>query len=199
MIPKKASDIATLAVLENNSGLDPVLYNFYKGLENRTVTINCEIDSDIIEEVILPLKEMDKDPSQPITIYMYTPGGDVYAGMALCDTIAHLKSPTTLYILGMAASMGAYIAMAGHNNPNVHTVCTPYSVFLIHAGSSYFEGSTSQVKDNFRFFEAYEERLKKYVLSHSDITSELFDQKTRVEWWFNADEAMELGIVDEVI
>lgn len=187
-------------LINSSAAADPAVYQYYRMLGNRCIIVNEEIGEGLIEKVILPLMEMDNDGTgEPIELILNTVGGVIYDGMMLCRVIENLKTPTTIRILSMAASMGALIAMAGHNNPNVKTVCYKYSVFLIHAGSYYFEGSAMQVKDSFRFQEHYETIISDYVLSHSTITEDEYKNKTRYEWWMTASDAFDYGIVDEVL
>ena len=179
---------------------DPCEYQYYKGLSERRIIINQEIGDDLLETAVLPFISMDNDGSgQPIEIVLSTVGGSVYDGFALVDAIERAKTPTTIHIFSMAASMGIYIAMAGHNNPYVRTVCHPFSVGLIHAGSSYLSGTVHQVRDTFNFSEQYEKKIHDFVLSHSNIDEEYYDAIDRKELWVDADEMLRLGIVDEII
>ena len=106
------------------SGLpDPILYQYYKNLENRKIIINEQIGDGLMETAVLPFMEMDNDGTgKPIEILISTIGGEIYNGFSLVDQIEKAKSPVTIHIMSMAASMGFLIAMAGHNNPNVKTV-----------------------------------------------------------------------------
>ena len=117
----------------------------------------------------------------------------------IVDQIEKAKSPVTIHIMAMAASMGFLIAMAGKNNPNVKTVCHPFSVGLLHSGSQYMEGSAHAVKDTFDFSQHYEEKIKNYILTHTKIDDDLYDKIERKEYWMDADEMKRLGIVDEII
>ena len=186
--------------LDTGSLPDPVMYQYYKMLDKRVILINQEITDDLLEMAVIPYMEMDGDKTgEPIEIILSTAGGDIYSGFALVDVIEKSKTPTTIHIMGMAASMGTLIAIAGKNNPNVKTVCHPFSVGLIHSGSQYMEGSAHAVKDTFDFSQHYEEKIKEYILSHTKITEEYYDKIERKELWLDADEMLRLGIVDEII
>ena len=175
-------------------------YQYYKNLEKRRIIINEDISDTLLETAILPLIDMDNDGSgKPITIILDTAGGNVYTGFNLIDHIEKVKTPLTIYIMSMAASMGLHIAMAGHNNPNVKTVCHPFSVGLLHSGSESVSGTTHAVRDLFNFSQKYEEKIKQYVLSHSNIDENMYEKVYRQELWLDADEMLRLGIVDEII
>ena len=189
-----------LAMLKPTGMPDPVLYQYYRNLLNRKIVINEQIGDGLLETAILPFIEMDNDGSgNPIEIIISTVGGEIYNGFNLVDQIEKAKSPVTIHIMAMAASMGFLIAMAGKNNPNVKTVCHPFSVGLLHSGSQYMSGSAHAVKDTFDFSQHYEEKIKDYILSHTKIDEQLYDKIERKEYWMDADEMVRLGIVDEII
>lgn len=179
---------------------DPIMYQYYKNLSNRKIVINEQIDDALLETTILPLIEMDNDGTgKSIEIILSTVGGDIYPGFNLIDHIEKLKTPTTIHIMSMAASMGLLIAMAGKNNPNVKTVCHPFSVGLLHSGNQYMEGSAHAVRDTFDFSRHYEDKIREYILTHSNIDEKLYEKVERKEYWMDADEMLRLGIVDEII
>ena len=135
---------------------------------------------------------------KPITIYVNTPGGAVYTGMALCNIIENLKTPTTIRVLGIACSMGAMILAAGSHNPNVTRVCSPYSVGLIHSGSEYIEGTSTQVKDKAKFNEKYEEIINKYMVDKLTLSEEEYASLERYEYWMTAEDMVRVGLIDKI-
>lgn len=179
---------------------DFVLYQYWKGILERKIIINEEITKDLIESAVIPFISMDNDGTgKPIEIYLDTVGGEIYPGFNLVDQIEKAKTPTTIHILSRAVSMGLLIAMAGHNNPNVKTICHPFSIGLLHSGSQYLDGTAHAVKDTFNFTQAYEKKIKDYVISHSNISEELYNTVERVEYWMDSNEMLRLGIVDEIV
>lgn len=179
---------------------DPVMYQYYKQLRNRIIIINEEIGDTLLETAVIPFMEMDNDGTgQPIEIIISTVGGEIYNGFNFIDMIEKAKTPTTIHIMSMAASMGLLISMAGKNNPNVKTLCHPFSVGLLHSGSQYMEGSAHAVKDTFDFSQQYEQKIKNYILTHTNIDEELYNKIERKEFWMDADEMKKMGIVDEII
>lgn len=179
---------------------DPCTYQYFKGLNERRIVFNEDVDDAIVESTMLPLIEMDNDGTgKPITIIINTCGGALFSGMPLCDIIDNLKTPTTILVLGHAYSMGSYFLMAGYNNPNVTKKCYKHSTALLHGGSSYMEGTSATVKDTFKFTERFEDRLRDYTLSHSKITPEEYERMERYEWYMDSDDMLKYGLVDEVI
>lgn len=196
----KDCEISLDELLANPTELSPITYQYYKGLQNRTVIINEQITSDIVETAILPLIEMDNDGTgKPITIRLSTVGGSLFDGITLCDIIDHLKTKTTIIVQTYAYSMGGIILMAGYNNPNVKKVCYKHSTALLHAGSTYLEGNSTSVKDQFHFHERFEKKLKEFTLTHSKITEEEYDAMERYEYYMDSDTMLEKGLVDEIL
>ena len=184
--------------LKSNSLPSPIDYQYYKCLENNTIIINQEISECLVEYAIIPLMNLDADENvKHIDILLNTVGGDIYTGFSMVSVLENLKTDTTIRIIGMAASMGGLIAMA--KNPHIKVVCDKWSVGLIHSGSQYMEGSAHAVKDTFKFSERYEEKIKAYILSHTNITEEMYKEIERQEFWMDADDMLKYGIVDEII
>lgn len=149
---------------------------------------------------MLPLLEMDNDGTgEPINIVLNTLGGSLFDGATLCNIIDNLKTPTTITVFTYAYSMGSILLMAGYNNPNVKKRCYKHSTALLHAGSSYLEGDSMSVKDQFNFYQKFEDVIKEYTLSHSKITPEEYDKMERYEWYMTSDTMLEKGLVDEII
>lgn len=169
-------------------------------LSERKILINDIISENTMEKVIMPLLRMDNDGSgQRITVYINTNGGSVYDGLILCNIIEKLKTPTDVIVLGYAYSMGAIILMSGKNNPNVIRKCYPFSTALIHGGSTYVSGSSSQVKDYFKFNERFEKRIADFIVSHTTLTEDDYAAIERYEAYMDSDEMLEKGLVDEII
>lgn len=189
-----------LAAVTPSTLPDPVEYQYWRNLKQRKIIINDVIGDNLLEMATLPLMEMNEDGTgKPIEIIINSRGGEIYSGFAFVDQIERSKVPITIHIMSLAASMAFLIAMAGKNNANVKTICHPFSVGLLHSGSQYMEGTAHAVKDTFDFSQKYEEKIKKYILSHSLITEDLYEKIERKEYWMDAEEMLRLGIVDEII
>lgn len=179
---------------------DPITVQYFAGLQKRTFYVTNEIDEQTTNLITIPLLEADNDGTlAPITIYINTPGGSVHDGFTLVSAIRQLKSPTKVIVLGYAYSMGALILMAGFQNPNVKRYCYAFSTALLHGGSQLVSGSSSAVKDYFHFHEKYEKRIEDFVISHSKVTKEEYEKVDRYELYFDSDQMLELGLVDEII
>ena len=185
-------------LLKGSSLPDPCDYQYYKCLKENKIIINEEISDSLIELAVLPLMQMDEDPNvEHIDIILNTPGGEIYNGFAFVSALENVTTDTTLRIVGMAASMGGLIAMA--KNPHLKVVCDKFTVGLIHSGSQYMAGSAHAVRDTFKFSERYEEKIKQYILSHTNIDEEMYQNIERQEFWMDADDMLKYGIVDEIL
>lgn len=179
---------------------NPVTYQYFKHLSNRTIIINEQIAESIIETAVLPLLEMDNDGSgKEINILLNTVGGQVSNGLVLCDVISKLKTKTTITVLAYAYSMGSLILMSAFKNPNVITRCYSFSTSLIHGGNTYVEGTSSQVKDYFEFNNKFEDKIKEFMLSNSNISEQEYQKCERYEWYMTSEDMLKYGLVKEII
>lgn len=178
-----------------------LINNQYENLlKNRIILINDIISELTIDKVVMPLLQMDNDGTgKKITIYLNSNGGSVYDGLCLCNIIENLKTETEIIVLGYAYSMGSIILMAGKNNPNVIRKCYPFSTALIHGGSAYVSGTSSQVKDYFKFNEKFEKRIADFIVSHTNLSEDDYAAIERYEAYMDSDEMLEKGLVDEII
>lgn len=175
-------------------------YQYIDYLKERKIVLNATVESDIVETVVLPLLKLDNDGTgKPIELLIQCNGGSVWDSMYLCDIIDRMKTPLTITILGYALSMAALFAMAGHNNPLVKTVCYPFSIFLIHNGSIAISGDKKKVKETQEFNDCFDVKIKEYIIAHSNLTLEQYEEIEDLEYYLTAEKALELGIVDEIL
>ena len=178
-----------------------IINNQYENLlKNRIILINDVISELTIDKIVMPLLQMDNDGTgKKITIYINSSGGSVYDGLVLCNIIEQLKTPTDVIVLGYAYSMGSIILMSGKSNPNVVRKCYPFSTALIHGGSAYIGGTSSQVKDYFKFNEKFEKRIADFIITHTNLSEDDYAAIERYEAYMDSDEMLEKGLVDEII
>lgn len=191
------SDI--VSEIKGNLGLDD--YFYLKEYSERKHYITDVIDSTSVEDTCKAILQynkedagLDRESRKPIMIYLDTPGGDVTAGMKLIDIIQASKTPVYIVNLGTCYSMGFLIYVVGHKR-----FASRNATFLMHDGSIEIGGSSSKTRDYIAFNDLVEERTKSLVLAMTSISSELYDEKFRKEWYMFAQEAKELGIVDSII
>lgn len=179
---------------------DLINNQFENLLKHRIILINDIISNLTIDKIVMPLLQMDNDGTgEKITIYLNSNGGSTFDGLVLCNIIERLKTPTEVIVLGYAYSMGSIILMSGKNNPNVTRKCYPFSTALIHGGSVYIGGTSSQVKDYFKFNEKFEKRIADFIVSHTNLSEDDYAAIERYEAYMDSDEMLEKGLVDEII
>ena len=190
-----------LALVKSDSNLDPVMFQYFNHYKNhRTIIFNREVNESIVETVILPLKEYEQDNIQePVKLIISTPGGSVSDGLILCNVIDCYKKPLEIYIYGYACSMGTIILCAGNKNPNVTKYCYPFSFGLFHAGYSAIEGESLSVEDQMEFNKKTDGMIRDYVVANTKITEEEYKRNEHRQWYLDAQEMKEKGLIDIII
>ena len=190
-----------LVALLDTSSIDPATYQYFdKLLNERTIIFNQEVDEKIVERVAIPLLDFEKDNSNdPVTLIFATVGGSVSDGFVLCNIIDQYKKPLNIIVLGYAASMGTIMLAAGSHNPNVTRKCYPFTYALLHAGSTAFSGESLTVQDTLEFNKRVDEKVKKFICSHTNVSEEEYSQHERKQWFLDADDMLKYNFVDEII
>ena len=190
-----------LVGLLDSSAIDPATYQYFDKLENhRTIIFNQEVDDRIVERVIIPLMDFEKDNSKdPVTLIFATVGGSVSDGFILCNIIDTYTKPLNIIVLGYAASMGTIMLAAGSKNPNVTRKCYPFTYALLHAGSTAFSGESLSVQDALDFNKRVDEKVRQFIVSHTNISEEEYNIHERKQWFLDADDMLKYGFIDEII
>lgn len=171
-------------------------------LEERRLFINSEIDEEIIDTIVYHIlrynredKGIDEKLRKPIKLYINSVGGDTYNGYALISAIQSSITPVYTINQGMCASMAFLIFLAGSKRYSMI-----HSIFLMHEGMNGGFDNTSKMRERIEFETGkLEDLTKNFVLSNTSITSDLYDEKYRVEWYMLPDEAKSHGICDFIV
>jgi ATP-dependent Clp protease protease subunit len=176
-------------------------YTYWKQMKDRVLVFNDGVDEFAIENYILPILNWNREDEgktteerKPITLYLNSPGGDIFVGLTLAETIKKSKTPVHIEVLTFACSMGSVILVSGHKR-RAHS----YANVLIHDGQTGVSGSSNKVKDHMKYIEKKNEQIKKFILDNSKVTAEKYEAMSDREWWLDAQEALELGLIDEII
>ena len=156
------SDLEFLGFANDVSTLDPVMYQYFNQLlKHKTIVLNSEIDESILETVVLPLKDFEKQNGDiPVTLILNTPGGSVADGLMLCNIIDNYTKPLNIIVPSYSCSMGTIILCSGNKNPNVTKKCYPFSFALFHSGQTYVGGESTSVDDVIDFNRGVDNRIK---------------------------------------
>lgn len=168
----------------------------------RHLFINCDIDESVINTINYQIiryniidKDIPKDKRKPIYLYINSLGGSVSDGFGVIDAIISSITPVYTINIGIAASMGFYVFIAGHKK-----FAMPHSEFLMHDGSMASTSSTLKAKDQIEFVSGQlEDMIMEYVGEHTKITEDVYKEKQRVEWYMLADEAKKYGVTDYIV
>lgn len=171
-------------------------------LEGRRLYINFGIDDMVIESIVYQIMRFNRqdkgkpiEDRVPIKLYINSPGGDVTAGYGLIDAIITSKTPVWTINQAMCASMGFLIFIAGQRRYSM-----PHAEFLMHDGQNMAYGSTAKMKDRMDFeLGELEQMTKNYIINRTKISSDLYDEKYRVEWYFLPPKAKEVGVIDYIV
>lgn len=136
-------------------------------------------------------------PGEPITVLLNSPGGSVFAGLSIFDTLLALRQAgheVTTIGYGYAASMGGILLQAGDVR-----MMSPNSFLMIHEVSSGVRGTVSDVEDQTKFMQKLQNRALDILSERSTLSRETIKRKSkRTDWWMDAGEALEAGFIDDI-
>ena len=132
---------------------------------------------------------------QPIVLNVCSNGGDLDAAFMIADAISMSCTPVFTVNTGYAYSGGAFVAMSGWRR-----YCYPHATYMLHEGSIEGVAGDAHKFRNFNdFYKKRIEQIKRLVTRYTSITEEEYEKQRKDDWWFTADEAIEFGLVDEII
>lgn len=172
---------------------------FSKLLAERIICLNGEVDNSLSASVVAQLLYLESEsPNKPITLYINSPGGSVTAGLAIYDTMNYIKSPVSTVCVGQAASMGSLLLVGGEKGKRY---CLPNGSIMIHQPSGSYAGQASDISIHAN--EILRVRCNVNEIFRKHLTKEFsFDQISELmerDRFFTANEAMEIGIIDEIL
>jgi len=165
-------------------------------LKTRTILLTGEVDKDLSEKVIKNLLLLESISDEPITVLIDSPGGDVYAGFSIFDMIRFIKAPVRIVGMGLVASAAALILLAV---PKERRFGLPNSSYLIHQPLSGIQGVATEIEIHARELEKTRERLNRIIAEATGQTVERVSRDTDRDYWMNASEAAEYGLIEKII
>ncbi len=166
-------------------------------LKNRIVFLGGDVTSDTANIIIAQLLFLEKeDPEKEIQFYINSPGGSVYAGLAIYDAMNLVKCPVSTTCIGMAASMGAVLLSAGEKDKRY---ILPNSRVMIHQVSSGFRGTLSDINIQAKETNTLMDRLMEIMSKNTNKSIEQVREDCERDLWMSAEEALAYGIVDKII
>jgi ATP-dependent Clp protease protease subunit len=171
---------------------------FYNRLyRERIIFLGQEIDDEIANQIVAVMLYLDsEDPGKDIYLYINSPGGSVHAGLAIYDTMQHVKSDVVTICVGLAASMGAFLLAGGTKGKRL---ALPHSRIMIHQVSSGTRGQASDIEIEAREVLRIDHQLNQLLAYHTGQPLEKIQRDQKRDFYMSAQEALEYGIVDKVI
>ena len=184
-------------VVESN-GRGERAYDIYSRLlKSRIIFITEPIADQMANLVVAQLLFLQsEDPEQDIKLYINSPGGLVYAGLAIYDTMQMIRCDVATYCIGLGASMAAVLLAGGTRGKRF---ALPNSRILIHQGSSGFRGSVPDIEIQARETISLTTKMTEILAYHTGQSFERVKRDTERDYFMSAQEAKEYGIVDHVL
>jgi ATP-dependent Clp protease protease subunit len=173
-------------------------FDIYSRLLNeRIIFLGTPIDDQVANLVVAQLLHLEsEDPEKDISIYINSPGGSIYSGLAIYDTMHFIKPDVATMCVGVAMSMGSLLLAAGAKGKRA---VLPNSRILIHQPSAGFEGQSTDIEIHAREILNLRERIDAIYAQHTGRPEEEVRADMERDRFFTAQQALEYGIVDRVL
>ena len=184
-------------VVEQTSRGERAFDIYSRLLNERIIFLGTPIDDQIANLIVAQLIHLEsEDPDKDISLYINSPGGSVYAGLAVYDTMQYIKPDVQTICVGIAMSMGALLLGGGANGKRM---ATPNSKILIHQVAGGFQGQATDIEIQARETLSLKKRLEEIIAEHTGQDIERVKRDTERDYFMSAEEAVEYKIVDRVI
>ena len=184
-------------VIEETSRGERAFDIYSRLLNDRVVFLGMEVDAEIGNLVVAQLLHLEsEDPAKDISLYINSPGGDIYAGLAIYDTVRFIKPDVQTFCFGSAMSMAAVLLAGGAKGKRM---ALPNAKILIHQVSSGFQGQATDIEIHAREIIEMRKRLDQILADHTGRPLDDVARDTERDYFMSADEAKEYGIIDRVI
>ncbi|MCX7592783.1 MAG: ATP-dependent Clp endopeptidase proteolytic subunit ClpP, partial [Fischerella sp.] len=166
-------------------------------LRERIIFLGQQIDDNVANLVVAQLLFLDaEDPEKDIYMYINSPGGSVYAGMGIFDTMKHIRPDVCTICTGLAASMGAFLLSAGAKGKRMSL---PHSRIMIHQPLGGARGQATDIAIQAREILYLKQQLNQYLAEHTGQPLEKIAVDTDRDFYMSPEEAKDYGLIDQVI
>ena len=184
-------------VIEQSSRGERSFDIFSHLLRERIIFLGTPIDDGIANLIVAQLLLFDSEnPEKDIMLYINSPGGSVTAGLAIYDTMQHIRADVTTICLGQCASMGAFLLSSGTKGKRM---ALKHSRILIHQPLGGAQGQASDIEITHREIQKLKKELYQIIANHSGQTIEKVEADSDRDYWMIAQEAKEYGMIDDVL
>jgi ATP-dependent Clp protease protease subunit len=173
-------------------------FDIYSRLLNeRIIFLGTPVDDQIANLIVAQLLHLESDdPDKDISLYINSPGGSIYAGLAIYDTMQFIKPEVATMCVGIAMSMGSLLLAAGAKGKRM---ALPNSRILIHQPSAGFEGQSTDIEIHAREILKTRKRVDEIYAKHTGQPEDQVHRDMERDRFFKAEEAAEYGLIDRVI
>jgi len=191
------SNLVIPSVIEQTSRGERFFDIYSRLLNERIIFLGTPIDDQVANLIIAQLIHLEsEDPDKDISIYVNSPGGQVYSGLAIYDTMQFIRPDIQTICVGIAMSMGAVILSGGAEGKRL---ALPNAKILIHQVSGGFQGQATDIEIQARETIALKRRLEEILSEHTGRPQEQVAKDMERDYFMTAQEAQEYGIIDNVI
>ena len=184
-------------VVEQSSRGERAFDIYSRLLSQRIIFLGTQVDDQIANLVVAQLLHLEsEDPEKDISIYINSPGGSVYAGLAIYDTMQFIKPDVQTICVGMAMSMGAVLLAGGAKGKRM---ALPNAKVMIHQVSSGFQGQATDIEIHAKEIIDVRRRLDQLLADHSGQPLDKVASDTERDYFMSAQEAVDYGLIDRVI
>ncbi len=184
------------SVIEKTNEGERVYDIYSRLLKDRIIFIGGKIDDNLANTVISELLFLDSQSNDEISIYINSPGGSITSGMAIFDTMNYVKSPISTICIGMAASMASVILASGKKGKRY---ILPNSEVMIHQPLGGVNGQATEIKIVADRILYLRNKLNKILADKTNQNIKKIEEDTERDYYLNAKEAKEYGLVDKVL
>ena len=183
-------------IIERSSRGERTYDIFSRLLMDRIVFLGAPINDDVANIIIAQLLFLDADNAEKdIYLYINSPGGVVSSGMAIYDTMQHLRAPINTICMGMAASMGSFLLAAGRAGKRS---ALPHARLMIHQPSGGTQGTAADIEIQAREILYLRRRINELYAHHTGQTVEAIERDMDRDRFMSAEEAKDYGLIDTV-
>jgi len=183
-------------VVEQTSRGERAFDIFSRLLKERVIFVNGPVEDGMSALICAQLLYLEaENPKKEIQMYINSPGGVVTSGLAIYDTMQYIKSPVVTLCMGMAASMGSFLLMAGAKGSRISL---PNARIMVHQPSGGYSGKASDIERHAEDIIKTKRRLNEIYAKHTGRTYEEVDEKLDRDTFMTPDEAKEWGLIDLV-
>jgi len=183
-------------IIEKTNGSEKAYDIYSRLLKDRIILLNGEIDDNTSNVIVAQLLYLDSINHDDISLYINSPGGSVTSGMAIYDTMNFIKSDVSTICIGLSASMAAFLLSSGQKGKRY---CLPNSEVMIHQPLGGAQGQATEIKIAAERILKLKDKLNKILSKNTGKDIKIVEKDTERDYFLNAKEALNYGLIDKII